>query len=307
MASNKKSKLARQQAATKARRESKQGAATVGTTKSAPATKAEKKKQTQSLGIKVAAVIFAFILAGSMMLPSCSAIFEGRNARNAQQQAAEAQALAETEAAEAEAAETTEAEATEELTGIELADSSYQPLVDELKAKLDENPDDLASILNLGNYYMSWGIEVGQAATTDQENLYASDLFDEAVSYFDRYLELNESNDVRSRRALCRFYAGDTQDAIRDLEEFTEGVTDYGPAWVYLGMMYESTGHAEDAEQAYLKAEAADPDDLYGSKSYAEERIAAMHGTDASASGTTGATSGTSLQDVLSGASGTGY
>ena len=299
MASNKKSKLARQQAATKARRESKQGAITAGTTKSAPVAKAEKKKQTQSLGIKVAAVIFAVILAGSMMLPSCSAIFEGRNAQIAQQQAAEAQAQAEAEAAEG--------EATEELTGIELADSSYQPLVDELKAKLDENPDDLASILNLGNYYMSWGIEVGQAASTDQENLYASDLFDEAVSYFDRYLELNESNDVRSRRALCRFYAGDTQDAIRDLEEFTEGVTDYGPAWVYLGMMYESTGHAEDAEQAYLKAEAADPDDLYGSKSYAEERIAAMHGTDASASGTTGATSGTSLQDVLSGASGTGY
>lgn len=314
MASNtKKSKLAKQQAATKARREQKRSATTTtpksSTTSAKPVSKAEQKKQSQNTAVKVAAVIFAVLLAGSMMLPSCSAIFAGRVA---QQAPAEQETQTEATDETTDEGETTDESETgtepeEELTGIELADSQYQPLVDELKAKLDENPDDLASILNLGNYYMSWATAADSYAYTDEENLYVSDLFDEAVSYFDRYLELNPSNDVTSRRALCEFYAGDVQPAIKDLEAFTAEVTDYGPAWVYLGMMYESTGASDKAEQAYLKATEADPDDLYGSRSYATERIAALNDDGSDSSETTTAPTGSSLQDVLSSASGTGY
>lgn len=314
MASNKKSKLAKQQAATRARREQKQGGPAKGVT-SAPAkkvSKAEQKKQSQNTLIKVAAVVFAAILAFSMMLPSCSTIFSGRNAQPApEEQPAEPAEDASASEESPEGTEATEdAEPAEELTGIALADSHYQPLVDELKAKLDENPDDLASILNLGNYYMSWATEADASAYVDQDRLYVSDLYDEAISYFDRYLEINDSKDVRSRRALCMFYAGDVQPAMRALEEFTAEVPDYGPAWVYLGMMYESTGSADKAEQAYLNATTSDPDDLYGSRSYATERIAALNGstTDSSSSAATSSgQAGTSLQDVLSSASGTSY
>lgn len=312
MASNKKSKLAKQQAATKARRESKQQG--TGAAKTAPKvakpTKAEQRKQSQSTMVKVAAVIFAAILGFSMMLPSCSSIFAGRVAEDGpieQPQPEDATTDEATEDAETEDA-TTE-EPAEELTGIALADSHYQPLVDELKANLEANPSDLASILNLGNYYMDWALEASSSAYTDEETLYVYSLYDEAVAYFDRYLEINDSKDVRSRRALCMYYAGDTQEAIAALEEFTAEVTDYAPSWLYLGVMYEATGRGDDALAAYLKATETDPDDLYGMRSYATERIAALSGTADSSEtdASSAAPSGQSLQDVLSGASGTGY
>ncbi len=312
MASNKKSKLAKQQAATKARRESKQQG--TGAAKTAPKvakpTKAEQRKQSQSTMVKVAAVIFAAILGFSMMLPSCSSIFAGRVAEDGPIEQPQPEDATTDEATEDAATEdaTTE-EPAEELTGIALADSHYQPLVDELKANLEANPSDLASILNLGNYYMDWALEASSSAYTDEETLYVSDLYDEAIAYFDRYLEINDSKDIRSRRALCMYYAGDTQEAIAALEEFTAEVTDYAPSWLYLGVMYEATGRGDDALAAYLKATETDPDDLYGMRSYATERIAALSGTADSgeADASSAAPTGQSLQDVLSGASGTGY
>ena len=97
--------------------------------------------------------------------------------------------------------------------------------------------------------------------------------------------------------------------AIAALEEFTAEVTDYAPSWLYLGVMYEATGRGDDALAAYLKATETDPDDLYGMRSYATERIAALSGTADSgeADASSAAPTGQSLQDVLSGASGTGY
>ncbi|MBR3383910.1 MAG: tetratricopeptide repeat protein [Atopobiaceae bacterium] len=315
MASNKKSKLAKQQAATKARRESKQQGTTgaKATTKVAKPTKAEQRKQSQNTMIKVAAVVFAAILGFSMMLPSCSSIFAGRVPEQApaeQPQSEEATTDEATQDATTdEATQDAGEEPAEELTGIALADSHYQPLVDDLKANLEANPSDLASILNLGNYYMDWGIEAASSARTDEETLYVYGLFDEAIAYFDRYLEINDSKDIRSRRALCMYYSGDTQEGIASLEEFTAEVSDYAPAWIYLGVMYEASGRGDDALAAYLKATETDPDDLYGTRSYATERIAALNGTADSgeADASSAAPTGQSLQDVLSGASGTGY
>ena len=250
----------------------------------AEAAKARKQKLT-AIGVG----IFAVIMALSMMLPSLSYIFGNSD----EQQAAQEQAAAEAEAAKQAAEDEESEEETPDLTGVALVDANYAAVVDPLKAKLEENPEDLATLLNLGNDYMAWANEASAYATEDEDTQHVKDLYDQAMAYFDSYLELNDSSAVKTNRALCQLYAGDTDAAVEALQKLVEETPDYGPAWANLGMIYEYQSKRDEAKEAYQKAIEADPDDEYGSKSYANRRIASM-----------AASSGAELSDEATGSTG---
>lgn len=221
--------------------------------------------------------VFAVLMALSMTLPSLSYIF-GKNS-DADEQAAQQQAAqqaAEEEASDEAEADEAEEQETQTATGIDAVDNNYKAVVVPLEEKLDENKDDLATLLNLGNDYMAWASEVGRLANDDAGTKHMNELFDKAIGYYDRYLELNDSNAVRVDRALCQFYSGDTEGANAALEKLTTDAPDYGPAWANLGLLYEYQGQKDKAKEAYQQAALADPDDEYGAKSYADRRIAAM-------------------------------
>ena len=78
-------------------------------------------------------------------------------------------------------------------------------------------------------------------------------------------------------RALCQLYEGDTSGATSALEQLTADSPDYGPAWANLGLAYEVSGDTAKAKEAYQKAEEADPDDTYGSYSFAQQRLAQIN------------------------------
>lgn len=220
--------------------------------------------------------IFAVVMALSMTLPSLSYIF-GKDPEQAEQAAQQEQAAKEeAEASEDGESEDEETEQTQEATGIDAVDANYKTVVVPLEEKLDENKDDLATLLNLGNDYMAWASEVGQLATDDAAAEHMGELFDKAIGYYDRYLELNDSNAVKVNRALCQFYSGDSEAATAALEQLTTDAPDYGPAWANLGLLYEYQGSQDKAKEAYQQAAEADPNDEYGAKSYADRRIAAM-------------------------------
>ena len=71
---------------------------------------------------------------------------------------------------------------------------------------------------------------------------------------------------------------------VETLEGFVTEVDDFGPAWANLGMFYESENRADDARAAYEKAIAADSDNSYGVKHYAQARLVTL---DEQASGQT--------------------
>lgn len=165
---------------------------------------------------------------------------------------------------------------TEDTTTVASIDEQYEGFVSDLEAKLAENSEDRATLLSLGRYCTTWASSVKDAATTDEETAHASELFDKAIGYYDQYLALEDSNAVRVSRALCQYYKGDVDAARAALEELTASAADYGPAWANLGMIYEEQGDTEAALAAYEKAVEADPDDEYGAKTYAEQRISAL-------------------------------
>ena len=174
-----------------------------------------------------------------------------------------------------------------------------------LESKLANDPNNLATLLNLGRDYMQWGYQVVYSGTTDADTTHGNDLLDKAISYFDQYLALNDSNSVKVDSALCLLYKGDTSGAISALQQITTDSPDYGPAWANLGLAYEISGDSTSALSAYQQAETTDADDEYGAKSYAEKRIAAINSSATSTTSGTSATSGTSSTSTTQGLSDT--
>ena len=172
--------------------------------------------------------------------------------------------------------QTQTADQSQEDVTIESLDEDYQPVISDLEAKVAENAEDTASLLALGRYYFSWGASVAQLAQVDSETSHANELLGKAVEYYDRYLELEDSDAARVDRALCFYYEGDTTTALNDLEEITQSSPDYAPAWANLGMLYEVRGDTDSAKSAYQKAAELDPSDEYGAYSYAQQRISAL-------------------------------
>jgi len=228
-----------------------------------------KRQQAKERKKKITAVaigVFAVIMALSMMLPSLTYIFGNNDQPVQEEQEADQDAQTETE----------DSEETETLTGVDLVDSNYAAVVDPLEAKLAENPKDLATLLSLGNNYMSWASEASAYAADDAGTAHVNELYQQAIDYFDQYLKLNDSAVVKANRAMCLFYSGDADAALKALQKLTKEAPDYGPAWANIGLIREYQGDLDAAKEAYQKAIEADPNDEYGAKSYANRRLAAM-------------------------------
>ena len=119
-------------------------------------------------------------------------------------------------------------------------------------------------------------------AQGDEDQQHAIDLFKQAISYYDTYIERNPgSKSAEVDRAICVFYSGDHTAAIAALEDFVAGDSTFGPAWANLGMFYENEGRIDDAKDAYNKAIEADPEDTYQVKTYAQQRLTNLESTKA--------------------------
>lgn len=273
---------------------------------------AEKKKELGgrqlSMPTKIIIVLFAVIMALSMMLPSLAAFFnttgaqDAANEQESQEQTTDDAADSGTDGSEGEAqeggdeqaapdegeAQEADAEAeSDETAGGKVPDNetlkdyaeSYSPRVAEYEERLEKDPDNLAAILNLGQIYMSWGYNAQYASTTDEEKAYSADIINKAIEYFDRYLALHDSKSVRVDKDLCLYYLDRVDEAIADLEQFSEEDPAYPLVWANLGMLYELQGRDEEANSAYRKAAETDPDNTYGAKEYANGRIIELNST----------------------------
>ena len=258
-----------------------------------------------SLGARIAIAVIAVVMALSMMLPSLSSIFSGSSSSTTTDQSSSADASTSESTSSSSSDSSSSSSSTSTTNTVDTIDSEYETLVSSLESKLANDPNNLATLLNLGRDYMQWGYQVVYSGTTDADTTHGNDLLDKAISYFDQYLALNDSNSVKVDSALCLLYKGDTSGAISALQQITTDSPDYGPAWANLGLAYEISGDSTSALSAYQQAETTDADDEYGAKSYAEKRIAAINSSTTSTTSGTSATSGTSSTSTTQGLSDT--
>ena len=270
-----------------------------------PSSSAKSQQGGLSLGARIAIAVIAVVMALSMMLPSLSSIFSGSSSSTTTDQSSSADASTSESTSSSSSDSSSSSSSTSTTSTVDTIDSEYKTLVASLESKLANDPNNLATLLNLGRDYMQWGYQVVYNGTTDADTTHGNDLLDKAISYFDQYLALNDSNSVKVDSALCLLYKGDTSGAISALQQITTDSPDYGPAWANLGLAYEISGDSTSALSAYQQAETTDADDEYGAKSYAEKRIAAINSSATSTTPGTSATSGTSSTSTTQGLSDT--
>lgn len=164
---------------------------------------------------------------------------------------------------------------------MESVDAQYGTAAQALLAQLEADPTNPTTLLNVANGYFDWGVAALNHASDDDGRAHANELLNQAVGYYDDYLADNpEAKSAMVDRAICVFYAGDTDAAIASLESLVnETDAGFAPAWANLGMFYESEGRTEEARHAYETAiEAAGDADAYGVRDYAQGRLDALNG-----------------------------
>lgn len=224
---------------------------------------------------KVVIVILAVIMALAMMLPSLASVVASNN-QQAQQEEQQNQGSDDSTSTSdnSNGSSDDDSAATEGVPeDLQSLAKQYYSRTSALQAKLDDDPNNLAALLNLAQNYMNWGYQAAAQSDTDEETTYADGLLDQAIGYYDRYLALNDSNSAKVDRALCQYYKGDTDAAVSALQQITTDSPDFAPAWANLGMLYEYSGDTDKAKEAYQHAVDTDPNDEYGAKSFANRRL----------------------------------
>ena len=252
-----------------------------------------------SLGMKIVVGIFAVIMALSMTLPSLTQIFAGSAASassSSEQEAAQdsnnQSSSSESGSKEGENKAADDAKAQEgkddptanvpnNETLKNLADQN-KDTVEKFNKRLEEDPKNLAALLNLGQTYMNWGSSATYSSTTDEEKAYSKALITKAEGFYDRYLELHDSDAARVQRIMCESYAGDNAKALEELQQLSAQKPDSPVVLVYLGMMYAQQGENQKAVETYKKVAEVDPDNEYGMADYAEQGIASVNSSQSS-------------------------
>lgn len=233
--------------------------------------------------VLVGVIFVSVIMVGSCLLPSLSAIISG--IQNAQESSTTEAATSEDASTES---STDEAETEAETTNsyMDSLDETYQPKVEALEAKLEENAEDKATLINLANTYLKWADTGRNYASSDADTEHVNELLTKAEGYYDSYLKLDNASAARVSRALCQYYLGETDAAIKALKEVAADDESYAPAWTNLGMIYEDTGDTDAAKEAYKKAIEVDPNDTYGLQSYASSQLSSIESEEEAAATT---------------------
>ena len=297
---------------------SKKGASTGASSAKGKGSAAKKGQSTPANNLstpaKVVIIIFAVLMVVSLMMPTLSTAFSN-NQQAEQQSSQDSSADSSSDSSDDSSADSSSA------TGVAAVDAKYQDTVAELESKLSSDNTNLATLLNLGRNYMRWGASVISVSSSDDDTTHGNELLEKAIGYYQQYLDLKDSDAVRVDIALCKLYEGNTSEAQSDLETLTQNSPTYAPAWANLGMVQEYSGDKDAAKASYQSAIDNDPNDEYGAKSYATQRLAALESSSSAtsststnsnnSSSTTSSTSGETgakgLTDTLNNLSGTGF
>ena len=276
-------------------------------------------KNNMSFGMKIIIVIFAVILVVSLMLPffsSCSNAASS-NDSNADDTSTSDTSLSTVEGVDAVyqakvddltsqlASDSTNMLATVNLgkTYMEWASALGQVDTSTLTAtsKASASASDALALLNAMTAAADSGASDGEVAAQTSSaaadavsalNAHIEETYAAAIPYFDAYLEQTASKSVTVDRAIAKYYSGDVNGAIEDLEAFVSDDDAFSPAWYNLGVFYEGSDRASDARDAFTKAISADQKDSYNMGTYALYQLSIMSaladasaGADVSASG----------------------
>lgn len=151
---------------------------------------------------------------------------------------------------------------------LETIAAKYTASISTYEQQLQSEPTSYTVLVNLGNTYFDWGIEIRQANITDGSD---KPMWLSAVTYYDRALEAKPGDpSVTTDAAIAHYYSGDLAKAITLVEPIMKSDPTFAPAFFNAAIFYDSAGDAAKATAAantYLKL---DPNGQSGDPAYAK-------------------------------------
>lgn len=171
------------------------------------------------------------------------------------------------------------------------AGTKFGPQVESLTGLLQSDPESYTVLVQLGNTYFDWAIDVQKAAQTNQQFagqdqpmwIAAKDAYGRAVA-----VQPGEPP-VEVDFAIARFYTGDTTGAIATAEKVSKDNPTFAPAWFNLGIFYGALNQNDKAVASFEQYLKLDADGKSGNPDFAKSEISRLKGGAPSASPTTGA------------------
>ncbi len=131
--------------------------------------------------------------------------------------------------------------------------AKYTGTVAGLEQALASDPTSYTVLVNLGNTYFDWGVEV------QQTNVAGADkpIWVTASVYYDRALNITPGDPaVTTDAAIATYYSGDTAKAIALVAPVMKANPEFAPAFFNAAIFYDSSGMTNEAAlaaSAYLK------------------------------------------------------
>lgn len=217
-------------------------------------------KNNMSTPMKVVIIVFAFILVATLMLPSLAALVSSNSSQEQQPQNQQAEQ--------------------QSIKSPEDVDNYYSATVQSLEDRLNKDPKNLAILNDLASAYFNWALhrsyfiegDLAMSSTADAQKVH--ELFAKAVAAYDRVLAQSPSQSVEVDRAIALYHSGQTNEAIKSLENLLSADESYAPAWANLAMFYEDD-NKEKAREAYQKALETSGDNQH-IKNFVETRLSML-------------------------------
>ena len=161
------------------------------------------------------------------------------------------------------------------------ATQSYQPKIEALGALVESEPTSYTPLVNLGNAYFDWALELGKASKTSTAAVAAmGPLWNSAKDAYGRAVKVQPGDpSVTIDYAIATYYSGDATSAISIAEPVTKSNPTFALAWMNLGQFYESVGQPTQAIAAYQQYLKLDPDGKQGDAGFAKTRVTELKKT----------------------------
>lgn len=183
-----------------------------------------------SLGKKIGVTIVCALLVIALMIPSFMTLFGGRSDEQTDQQQ-------------------------EQTETVDSVNQQYDPTVQAVAAKVQEDPTNVTYLETLTSEYYQWAVALMNVASSDDDYTQAATQFANASQTAQTYLDNGgTSESVRLEQAMSSYYLGQTDSAIQSMQGICDDDPDNPVPWSYLGMFYAATGDNEQAKSAYQTA-----------------------------------------------------
>ncbi len=145
--------------------------------------------------------------------------------------------------------------------------NDHVPAVASSTAALQADPEDYNALVNLGNVYYDWGLQIMQALGSGTGH--DLPMWTAAVSSYERALAIEPGDpNVEVDMAIAYFYSGQTPRAIEVAERVMAESPEFAPAYYNGAIFYRASGQTADAVAALERYLELEPEGQSASAAY---------------------------------------